>query len=257
MASATATVEHSHAQGGSGAPWWAYSAFFMGAQTLFGVYVLAVLLFDYNNYRAGPYLSPFYSPYLPWNVHIGGFFVSPAFFIVWSPLLFRASCYYYRKAYHRAFFAPPACAMAPPGALMRFRYRGERMLPWVLNNLHRFALYTAIVNVAFLAVDAVNGFSLGGRLGVGLGSLWLVANVVLLSSYTFSCHSFRHLVGGSLDCYSCDLAARARKGLWNKVTALNERHGLYALISLFAVWGTDIYVRLLAHGVIADPHIGF
>jgi hypothetical protein len=226
----------------------------MGAQSLFGIYVLVVLLFDYRNYRSGPYLSPFYSPYLPLNLHLGSFFISPAFLIVWSPLLFRASCYYYRKAYHRSFFTPPACGMAPPSAFMRVRYRGEQALPWVLNNLHRFALYTAIVNVVFLAVDAVAAFDFGGHFGVGLGTIILVVNVIALSSYTFSCHSFRHLVGGSLDCYSCSFAARTRKGLWNRVTALNERHGLYALISLFCVWGTDVYVRLLTHNVFSDPH---
>ena len=64
-------------------------------------------------------------------------------------------------------------------------------------------------------------------------------------------------MGGSLDCYSCSAFARTRRGIWNWVTALNERHGLYALVSLFTVWAVDIYVRLLAHGVLADPHITF
>jgi hypothetical protein len=261
MSSATATVDRPRVQGRTGAPWWAYSAFFMGAQTLFGIYVLAVLLFDTGVVRggagsnAGPYISPFYSPYLPWNVHLLGFFVSPGFFIVWSPLLFRASCYYYRKAYHRALFAPPACAMRPPSALMRVRYTGERAFPWILNNLHRFALYTAIVNVVFLAVDAVAAFGYNGHLWFGLGTVWMVVNVVMLSAYTFSCHSFRHLVGGSLDCYSCGFAARTRKSLWNRVTALNEKHGTWALVSLFSVWSTDVYIRLLGHGILADPHI--
>jgi hypothetical protein len=255
VSSATATVARPHVRGGSGAPWWAYSVFFMGAQTIFGIYVLGVLLFDSGVWHAGPYISPFFSPYF--GDRPFGFAISPGFFILWSPLLFRASCYYYRKSYHRAFFAPPACAMAPPSALTRIRYRGEQALPWVLNNLHRFALYTAIVNVVFLAVDAVNGFHDGGHLGIGLGSLVLVVNVVMLSAYTFSCHSFRHLVGGSLDCYSCSLASRTRKSLWDRVTALNERHGIWALISLFTVWGADVYVRLVGHGIIADPHIGF
>ena len=33
-------------------------------------------------------------------------------------------------------------------------------------------------------------------------------------AYTFSCHSLRHLVGGSLDCFSCGVATR-RAGLWS------------------------------------------
>jgi hypothetical protein len=257
MATVSAPASPRPRSDASGLPWWGYSAFFMGAQTLFGVYVLAVLLFDYRVYRFEPYLSPFYSPALPIDLHIAGVFISPAFFIVWSPLLFRASCYYYRKAYYRAFFAPPACAMPPPGILNRIKYTGEKHFPWVVWNLHRFFLYTAIINVAFLLVDAIVAFNFGGRYGIGLGTLILVANVIALSSYTFSCHSFRHLVGGSLDCYSCGVVRRARYSIWQRVSMLNERHGLYALISLFFVWGADIYVRLLGHGIISDPHIVF
>jgi hypothetical protein len=228
----------------------------MGSQTLFGIYVLLVVMTDFRHYYFDPYLSPFFSPVLP-PATIGSFILSPGVYIVWSPLLFRVSCYYYRKAYHRALFAPPSCSMPPPSILRSIKYRGEQALPWVLNNLHRFFLYTAIVNVAFLAVDAVNAFHTGGRFMIGLGTLILVLNVVLLSAYTFGCHAFRHLVGGSLDCYSCSWAARTRRGLWEKVSALNARHGLYALASLFTVWSADIYVRLLTHGVISDPRIVF
>jgi hypothetical protein len=240
----------------TGAPWWAYSAFFMGAQTIFGLYVMWVVLFDFHLAEAGPYLSPFFSPLLP-PATVGAFIISPGIYIVWSPLLFRASCYYYRKAYHRAMFAPPACSKEPPSLLQRFKYRGEVALPWVFNNLHRFFLYTAIINVAFLLVDVIRALAFGGQWYLGLGTLVLAVNVVMLSAYTFGCHAFRHLVGGSLDCYSCSFAARTRRSLWEKVTALNERHGLFALVSLFTVWSADIYVRLLAHGVIPDPHVSF
>jgi hypothetical protein len=245
----------------SSGPWWAYSAFFMGAQTLFGIYVMLVVLLDFRNYYFDPYLSVFFSPALP-AASIGSFILSPGIYIVWSPLLFRVSCYYYRKAYHRAFFAPPACSMPPPSALQRFKYRGEAALPWVFNNLHRFFLYTAIVNVAFLLVDFINAFVVhqgqqAGHVMIGLGTLILGVNVVMLSAYTFGCHAFRHLVGGSLDCYSCSWTARTRRSLWEKVTVLNERHGLFALVSLFTVWGADVYIRLLLHGVIIDPRIVF
>ena len=240
----------------AGLPWWGYSAFFMGFQTLFGIYVAAVVLFDFRNNFNAPYLSPFFSPLLP-APSIGGFLVSPGIFVVWSPLVFRASCYYYRKAYYRAFFAPPACSMPPPSRLKRIRYWGETKFPAVLSNFHRFALYTAIVNVAFLLVDFINAFHTGGHLMIGLGTLILGVNVLMLSAYTFGCHAFRHLVGGSLDCYSCSFAAKTRRSLWEKVTALNERHGFWALVSLFTVWGADVYVRLLTHGVFADPRIVF
>ena len=37
------------------------------------------------------------------------------------------------------------------------------------------------------------------RFGIGVGTLVLAVNVVLLGGYTFGCHSLRHLVGGFLD----------------------------------------------------------
>jgi hypothetical protein len=247
-----------HAQtGDSRAPWWAYSAFFIGAQSLFGLYVLLVVMLDFRHFFADPYLSVFFSPVLP-AATIGSFVLSPGVYIVWSPLAFRVSCYYYRKAYHRAFFAPPACAMSPPTMLQRFKYRGEQALPWVFNNLHRFFLYTAIVNVAFLLYDLLHAFrQADGHFMIGLGTLVLALNVVMLSAYTFGCHAFRHLAGGGLDCYSCSWTARARRTLWEKVTILNERHGVFALVSLFTVWFADIYVRLMTHGLLRDPRIAF
>jgi hypothetical protein len=75
---------------------------------------------------------------------------------------------------------------------------------------------------------------------------------VLLSGYTFSCHSLRHLVGGGLDCFSC---SRARRSVWERLSALNPFHGALAWASLFSVVAADLYVRLLAAGAIADPRI--
>src|SRR5260370_1715410 len=69
--------------------------------------------FENNFYEFGPYLSPFYSPLIRpkwWPL-------SPAILILWAPLGFRATCYYYRKAYYRAFFLdPPGCALGGPRA---------------------------------------------------------------------------------------------------------------------------------------------
>jgi hypothetical protein len=85
---------------------------------------------------------------------------------------------------------------------------------------------------------------------MGLGSLILVVNAVLLGLYTLSCHSCRHLCGGHVDRFS---KAPARYWLWRKVTALNARHALYAWISLVFVALTDLYVRLVASGALHDP----
>ena len=44
----------------------------------------------------------------------------------------------------------------------------------------------------------------------------------------------------------------SRHGWWSAVSRLNKRHGLYAWISLFSVWSTDVYIRMVAAGVIPD-----
>jgi hypothetical protein len=170
--------------------------------------------------------------------------------VAWAPLVFRLTCYYYRKAYFRSFFwHPRSCAVPEP---KRGRYRGETAFPWILNNFHRFAFYATVVQVVFLWIDAVLAFDFNGRFGVGFGSALMLLNVLLLSGYTFGCHAFRHLAGGQLDCFSCSLATRARFRLWKGVTVLNIRHDRWAWASLVSVAATDIYIRLLMHGWLTD-----
>ena len=72
------------------------------------------------------YLSPFYSPPIPHPDWMPDFITAPMF-IIWMPLGFRATCYYYRKAYYRAFFwDPPACqAGAQEGAAQGRELQGE------------------------------------------------------------------------------------------------------------------------------------
>ena len=162
---------------------------------------------------------------------------------------FRATCYYYRKAYYRSFFwSPPACAV--PDA--RPRYSGETIFPFLLQNIHRYFFYLAVLLVVFLWWDALLAFRFPTGLGIGLGTLILVANVAMLSLYTFSCHSCRHLCGGYLDTFA---KAPLRYRLWRTLNKLNARHGLFAWISLFSVIIADVYVRLVATGAITDPRI--
>lgn len=201
-------------------------------------------------YEWGPYLSPFYSPLIDSKHHWWPF--SPALLILGGPLGFRVTCYYYRKAYYRAFFLdPPACAVAEG----RGGYRGETAFPFVLQNLHRYFLYVALLFILILGYDAVRSFRFDGRFGVGVGSLVLTANVVLLSLYTFSCHSLRHLVGGNLDCFSCSVGGRSRLTAWRWASALNERHMLFAWMSLVSVGLADLYVRSVACGAIRDVRL--
>jgi hypothetical protein len=178
--------------------------------------------FEGVDYEWGPYLSPFYSPLIDPDHKWWPF--SPALLILVAPLGFRATCYYYRKAQYRAFLlTPPSCAVTGP---MAGKYSGERKFPLVLQNLHRYFLYLALLFICILAYDAVKAFWFDGHFGIGVGSLVMTVNVVLLASYTFSCHSLRHLVGGKLDCFSCSVAGGARYKAWKGVSILNERHML-------------------------------
>ena len=125
--------------------------------------------------------------------------VARRFLVLGIPLGFRATCYYYRRAYYRSFFwSPPACAV--PDA--RPRYRGETIFPFLIQNIHRYFFYLAVLLVVFLWWDALLSFRFPNGFGIGLGTLILVANVAMLSLYTFSCHSCRHLCGGYLDSFA-------------------------------------------------------
>src|SRR6202048_4938596 len=87
--------------------------------------------FEGRFYAWGPYLSPFYSPLIDPGHHWWRF--SPALLVLAGPLGFRATCYYYRKAYYRAFFLdPPACAVGEGG---KGRYRGATSFPFFCKNL--------------------------------------------------------------------------------------------------------------------------
>jgi hypothetical protein len=227
----------------SALPNWLYPTFVVVVLTAFVVYATWVVFFQ-PAANAPPYLSPFDSPLIQAD-HI-----PPGVLVAWAPLAFRLTCYYYRKAYFRSYlWHPRSCAVGEPH---RGRYRGETAFPWILNNFHRFAFYATVVQVAFLWYDAVVAFDFAGRFGIGLGTVLMVVNVILLSGYTFGCHAFRHLAGGELDCFSCSRSARARWQLWKGITVLNVRHDRWAWASLASVWLTDLYIRVLQHGWITD-----
>jgi hypothetical protein len=126
------------------------------------------------------------------------------------------------------------------------------LFPFILQNLHRYAFYAAFVFIFILAFDIYKSTHFVDGWGVSVGTLVLAMNVLLLSLYTFGCHSWRHLIGGRLDCFSCTPMARTRYGLWKKATFLNDKHALWAWCSLFGVMLTDLYVRLVTTGVIND-----
>jgi hypothetical protein len=230
-------------------PWWIEILPVFVVLNAFGLYA-TLRAFEGKFFEWGPYLSPFYSPLIDANHHWWKF--SPALIILGGPLGFRATCYYYRKAYYRAFFLdPPACAVGEP----RHSYSGETKFPFLLQNLHRYFLYLAIIFICFLWKDAIHAFFFDGQFGIGVGSIVLLVNVCLLTTYTLSCHSLRHLAGGKLDCFSCATFGRPRHSAWSALSVLNERHMLFAWLSLFSVGLADFYVRLVSSGAIHDARL--
>ncbi len=90
------------------------------------------------------------------------------------------------------------------------------------------------------------------KFGMGIGSVVIMLNCLFLSLYTFSCHSFRHLVGGNLNSYSEAPLGMLRHRLWKWVTGLNINHMAFAWVSLFGVGLCDFYLRQVASGAITD-----
>jgi len=215
----------------------------------FGIYA-TLRAFEGRFYEWGPYLTPFYSPLIDPRHHWWPW--SPALLILGGPLGLRMTCYYYRKAYYRAFFLdPPGCAVGEP----KREYCGESAFPFILQNVHRYFFYLAIVFLAFLWHDAVRAFFFADGFHVGVGTVVLLANVILLSLYTFSCHSLRHLAGGNLDCFSCARFGRPRYTAWRWITRLNELHMLYAWSSLVSVGFADFYIRMVSCGAFRDVRL--
>jgi hypothetical protein len=219
--------------------------------------------FQGQYYAWGPYLSPFYAPELFGDSPHAWFGPKPAIWPTWLPFspallilpfpgAFRLTCYYYRGAYYKAFWAdPPACAVGEP----RGRYCGEAAFPLILQNIHRYFLYVAMLFLVLLSWDVWKALwftdPVTGRVsfGIGVGTLVLATNVVLLTSYTLGCHSLRHLIGGRRD----DLSKHgAQFTAYRCVSGLNGRHMLFAWCSLFSVALADLYVRLCAMGILTD-----
>jgi hypothetical protein len=245
--------------------WWVQSLLtFLGLST-FVVYSTWAA-FQGGHYEFGPYLSPFYSPLLfgegphSWFGPKPGWWpgalpFSAALLILWAPGGFRFTCYYYRGAYYKAFWLdPPACAVGEP----RKGYLGEQTLPLILQNIHRYFLYLALFFIVILAYDVWKALwftdpATGAvRFGVGVGTIVLAVNVVLLGGYTFGCHSFRHLVGGGRDEISKSAVCSAGYAC---SSSLNRRHMLFAWMSLFSVGFSDVYVRLCSMGFWSDFRI--
>ena len=200
--------------------------------------------------RGYHYLTPFYSPCLSngctpaaaeWGRFLPNWPIIPyAAITLIFLLLFRLTCYYYRKAYYRSFWAsPPACAV-PDG---HKTYSGETRFPLIFQNAHRYMFYAAFLISIINTWDAIIAFRSGDEFGFGLGNVILVLNVVMLWAYTLSCHSCRHIAGGRLKHFS---KHPLRYRFWTFVSKLNTRHMELAWITLGTLALTDFYIMALS-----------
>jgi hypothetical protein len=211
---------------------------------------------DHRIYFADPYLSPLYSPcfmkgcptQISWAQLDGPMWLSPAIYILIFPLAFRATCYYYRKAYYRSFWlSPPACAVSEPHG----KYTGETRFPLIVQNIHRYSWYFAVIFAGILTWDAVIGFDFNGHFGIGVGSGILAVNALLILGYTLGCHSCRHITAGRINHFS---KHPIRFRLWGLVSKLNARHMQWAWASLAWIIVADGYIRLVSNGTFHDYH---
>ncbi len=245
--------------------WWIQPlVVFLGFST-FVVYATWAT-FQGEHYTFGPYLSPFYSPELfgfsehswfgpPPAIWPDWLPFSPALLILPIPLSFRFTCYYYRGAYYKAFWAdPPSCTVGEP----RSHYLGEHSFPLILQNVHRYTLLLSFFVLIILSYDVWKALWFtdeatgAATFGLGVGTLLLGVNAVLIGGYLFGCHSMRHLVGGGFDQVS---KSPFGYRTYSCVSCLNRRHMVWAWSSLVMVGFVDLYVRLCSMGVWTDVRI--
>ena len=238
-------------------PWWRQPAINAAALGIVVIYLTWASLIN-SDYFWKPYISPLYSPCLATTCVKGSGFdwipwltwLTPAIIIIGGPMGFRLTCYYYRKAYYRAFWrAPAACAVREPHA----KYTGETRLPLILQNLHRYFFFMVLLISILNTYDLTQAFrGPDGNFGLGLGTLVIGVNVVFLWAYTLSCHSCRHITGGRLKNFS---KHPARYWAWTQISKLNTRHMQLAWITLGTLMLTDLYILLVASGAFSDPRI--
>ncbi len=237
--------------------WWLYPAVTFTVFTAFVVYA-TWRAFAGHDYYSSPYLSPFYSPCLATYCVEGSsdfgqpfswWQLSPALIILIFPLGLPDELLLLPQGLLPLVLAEPAGLRRSPSRTASTPAR--RRLPLILNNVHRYFFYAAVVVALVLTFDAVLAFrDENGDWGhMGLGTLFFLVNVVLIWGYTLGCHSCRHAVGGRLRHFS---KHPVRYRAWTFVSKLNAKHARYAWLSLFSVAFADLYVYLLATGAISD-----
>jgi hypothetical protein len=242
--------------------WWLAPLLTVAGLTLWLAYAVTHTFLRKWYFAEGPgyhYLTPFFSPCVSTGCNPDaaefGRFLPNQWFIPFASLslpfllLFRLTCYYYRRAYYRSYWlSPPACAVPD----RHQRYTGETRVPLIFQNAHRYAFYAAVLISLINTWDLIRSFRGTESFGLGVGNLVLLINVTLLWAYTLSCHSCRHITGGRLKHFS---QHPVRYRFWLFVSRLNTRHMLLAWVTLGTLALTDLYVMAISAGWFPDLRI--
>ena len=236
--------------------WWTEPFWMASALTIAVLYTgMRVLIWDgdiqYDNHRV---TSPIFSPDVLHLLHITNHpgWMNSAMLILWIPFGFRGTCYYMRRVYHRTFFQnPTGCMIAKPELNYAIGYKGERG-PFILNNIHRYMLYLAILilSVKFYDVILTTKFSDGSR-AISIGTLILGIESFLLLMYVTSCHAFRHLFGGGMNRWRGGLSG-VFGSLYRTISKVNVHHSFWFWTSLAMVFLGDLFVLAVAEDILSD-----
>ncbi|DAC19466.1 MAG TPA: succinate dehydrogenase [Candidatus Poseidoniales archaeon] len=204
--------------------------------------------------------SPIFSPnILEWNLfNLNQWnhpdWVNAAILILWVPFGFRGTCYYMRRVYYRSFFqSPTACWVDEPQINKSIGYHGEKRL-FILNNLHRYFLYAAIIILVIKWWDVTHTLKFDTGWGFSIGTFVMLIEAFLLTMYVTSCHALRHLSGGILDRWTKGVSA-LRGTLFKKLSVLNRSHGFWFWTSLAFVFIGDLWTLAVAERYIDDVAI--
>ena len=199
-------------------------------------------------------MSPIFSPnVLEWDLFglsdwDHPHWVNAAILVLWIPFGFRGTCYYMRRVYYRTFFASPvACWVDEPDINKKLGYKGEKRI-FILNNLHRYFLYAAMIIIAIKWWDVTHTLTFeNGQYGFSVGTFVMAIEAFLLTMYVTSCHALRHLAGGMLDRWTTGIS-RLRGKIFGKLSVANRSHGFWFWTSLAFVFIGDLWVLAVNEG---------
>lgn len=227
----------------------------------FAVYSVVRIFMNGDYYvKAFNYLTPMYSPCVaencvPGSADFGHWLPSIPFGIPMAILVFpilagfRTTCYYYRKAGYRGLWAAPlACGVPEPHK----KYSGETRFPLIIMNWHRFFWMLAAVLLLVNTWDVVKAFDGENGVRLGLGTVLMAVNCLLLWGYTVSCHAARHILAGRINNFS---KHPVKYQIWTFISRVNPKHGNFAMASLISVITTDFYIALLSHLESSGVHL--